>query len=97
MKQTHSPNGSTGSLVCILLSLVIFVNGTVSYINAQCSTLDTQKFPRDSTIYINFGNITDPTQRQRITDAITKWNAVLPIWRTHQDTDFCLALHSAEC
>ena len=51
--------------------------GITREVFSQCATVNFQaeQWAPNTTVYYNFGNITDPTQRQQIQTAINNWNA----------------------
>jgi hypothetical protein len=68
---------------CRLLSnrvLSIIVVATIwvgtEIVLSQCPTIDfqAQQWAPGTTVYYNFGNITDPVQRNQIETAIANWN-----------------------
>lgn len=60
----------------IVISCVLFVTagGVILKSHAQCSTLGTEMWAPGTTVYVNFGNITDEAQKQQIIAAINSWN-----------------------
>ncbi|MDQ3665939.1 MAG: hypothetical protein M3410_04930 [Acidobacteriota bacterium] len=74
MKRQHSLDFPSRCLLIVSGTLLVFVASGFQTISAQCSTTSSEMFPRDSTVYVNFGNITDTAQRQQIQNAIDKWN-----------------------
>ncbi|MCA1630565.1 MAG: hypothetical protein LC774_09545 [Acidobacteria bacterium] len=41
---------------------------------AQCSTTEKEHWESETTVYVNFGNITDPEQIRQITQALNSWD-----------------------
>lgn len=65
---------TTYSLVAVA---VVIAWSSIPIAFSQCTTIDFKpdQWPSDATVYFNFGNITDPVQRQQIQTAIDNWNA----------------------
>ena len=63
---------------CALITAGLVVTSSITQVVlSQCTTINFQaeQWALGTTVYYNFGNITDPTQRQQIQTAIDNWNA----------------------
>jgi hypothetical protein len=71
----NKPRFGSNVLRASIVLLVIWYAAGLAF--SQCPTIDFQaeQWAPGTTVYYNFGNITDPVQRQQIQTAIDRWNA----------------------
>jgi hypothetical protein len=63
---------------CLFAMCALLTSWTmIQAVLGQCTTVNFQaeQWPLGTTVYYNFGNITDPTQIQQIQTAIAHWNS----------------------